>query len=117
MPSGFYPRRKGWQVKQWLANLLWDALKIFLGRGHDWVFDPQRAALARFRDRERWWAYRQKALATQDPRDDLRAQWFQARFGFETPPSAAINRGDLDPHARQLALDAVEKARATRQHP
>lgn len=103
-------------MKTWLANLLWDALKILWARAHDWFFDPARAARKRFRNRERWWAYKLKADATQDPHDDLRAQWWAETFGFETPPLAAVRRGDLDAAARTLAMNAVEKARATQGH-
>jgi hypothetical protein len=82
-------------MRQWIANCLWDALKLVAGRLHDWAFDPQRAVAARFRDRERWWSYRQKALQTKDPRDDMRAEWWRIRFAFETSPADAIERGDL----------------------
>jgi hypothetical protein len=82
-------------MKQWLANCLWDAVKLASGRLHDWIFDPRRAALARHRDRVRWWAYKLKAEQTQDPRDDMRAEWFRIRFNFETSPAEALVRGDL----------------------
>lgn len=99
-------------VKEWIAKCLWDGLKLFAGQVHDWVFDPQRAAKKRFKDRERWWAYRAKAAQTQDKRDDMRAEWFRIRFNFEVSPEEAIARGDLDPQAREIAMRGVEQARA-----
>ena len=83
-------------MKHFIANILWDALAMFLGRVHDWVFDPQRNARIRMRNRERWWAYHQKALATKDPRDDARANAWAIQFKFETSPEEAISRGDLN---------------------
>lgn len=85
-------------VREWIANAMWDALKLFAGRVHDWAFNPQRHAKIRFRNRERWWRYVLKAEKTKDPRDDMRAKAWQIEFGFETPPTAAIDRGDLDKH-------------------
>lgn len=87
------------RITAWLADCLWDALKLFAGRLHDFIFDPKRAAEARFRDRERWWRYTQKALATDNTRDDMRAEWWRIRFAFETSPDAAKLRGDLGPVA------------------
>lgn len=101
-------------MKAWIANLMWDALLIFSARLHDWVFDPDRHARIRFNHRKRWWAYHQKAQATKDPNDDLRARAWQIEFDFKTPPEEAMVRGDLDPDARQLAMDAVERARAAK---
>jgi hypothetical protein len=49
-------------MKAWLANLMWDALRIFAGRVHDWAFDPQRHARIRMAHRERWWDYYCKAM-------------------------------------------------------
>ena len=77
------------------ADILWKALALFLGRVHDWVFDPERAARSRFKNRERWWAYKLKADATKDPRDNMRAEWWRIHFSFETPPITALARGDL----------------------
>ncbi|MFH0981830.1 MAG: hypothetical protein V2A79_09855 [Planctomycetota bacterium] len=99
-------------MKAWLANLLWDALWLCLWRGHDWVFDPERAARIRFANRERWWAYHQKALTSLSKKDDMRADSWRIQFDFKTPPGEAVRRGDLDPHARRLAMAAVEKARS-----
>lgn len=99
-------------MKAWLANVFWDAMWLFLWRVHDWFFDPERAAKARFRDRERWWAYKLKADRTDSKKDDLRAEWFRIRFDFKTPPGDALVRGDLDPTARKIAMDAVESTRA-----
>jgi len=82
-------------MKAWIANLLWDALAIFLARVHDWIFDPDRAAAWRMKNRQRWWSYKLKADATKSTRDDLRARWYQITFGFETPPDKAVERGDL----------------------
>lgn len=82
-------------MKAWLANLIWDALWIVLHRLHDWVFDPARAAQARMRDRDIWWAYKLKADASGDERAIRRAKWFEVRFKFQTDPAAAFRRGDL----------------------
>ena len=99
-------------MKAYIANLLWDALWIFLHRVHDWFFDPKRAAEQRFRDRERWWAYKCKAEATASKKDDMRAEWFRLRFDFNTEPTRAQARGDLNPHPRVIAMKAVEETRA-----
>jgi len=82
-------------MKAWIANLLWDAMWIFLWRVHDWVFDPDRAARGRMKDRQRWWAYKRKAESTASKKDDMRARWFEIRFDFKTPPDEALARGDL----------------------
>ncbi len=102
-------------LAQPLANLFWDALKFCAGNVHDWSFDPRRAAGARMRDRQRWWTYKLKAEQTQDKRDDMRAEWFRIRFNFNVDPETALKRGDLDPQTRQLATDAMERARATQE--
>lgn len=81
-------------VKAWIADLLWDALKLFLGRIHDWCFDPGRHARIRMKHRERWWKYHQKAMRTKDPRDDMRAKAWAIEYKFETPPVDATMRGD-----------------------
>lgn len=99
-------------MKKWIADVLWDALWIFLRRLHDWFFDADRAVRQRFKDRERWWNYKLKAEQTASKRDDMRAEWFRVRFDFKTNPTAALARGDLDPHAKKLAMDAVEQTRA-----
>ena len=82
-------------MKTWIANALWSALAIFAGRLHDWIFDPNRAARIRFKNRETWWFYYQKSLKTKDARDDMRAHWWQIQFDFCTSPEAAKDRGDL----------------------
>ena len=82
-------------MKTFLANLLWDALAMFAGRVHDWIFDPERHAHIRMKHRRRWWAYHQKAKQTKSTRDDMRANAWAVQFRFETPPEEAINRGDL----------------------
>lgn len=82
-------------MKAWIANLLWDALAIFLARVHDWIFDPDRAARWRMKNRERWWAYKVKADATDNLRDDRRAEWYRITFDFQTSPDEAVRRGDL----------------------
>lgn len=82
-------------MKTWLANALWSALAIFLTRVHDWVFDPARAAKIRFKNREKWWWYHERASKTKNSRDDMRARWWQIQFDFKTPPVEAIARGDL----------------------
>lgn len=84
-------------MKAFIANILWDALAMFLGRVHDWVFDPQRNARIRMRNRERWWSYVQRAKATKDKRDDMRAEAWRIQFDFKTPPDEAVARGDLTP--------------------
>lgn len=94
---GAAPNRKDLPMKAWIANLLWDALWIVAWRLHDFAFDPDRAAKARFRDRQRWWAYYCKAEQTESKKDDMRAEWFRIRFQFETPPDEALKRGDLEP--------------------
>lgn len=104
-------------MKAWIANLLWDALLIVSVRAHDWVFDPERHARIRFQHRKRWWAYYQKALTTKDPKDDKRAEAWRIEFDFKTPPAEALVRGDLDPGARQMAIDVVEKNRAAGKGP
>ena len=82
-------------MKAWIANLLWDALWIFLRRVHDWFFDPERHARIRFQHRQRWWTYHQRAIETQSARDDMRARAWEIEFDFETPPDEALERGDL----------------------
>lgn len=82
-------------MKQWLANILWDAMLLFCGRVHDWVFDPKRAARVRMKHRQRWWAYEQRARQTESVRDDMRARAWAIQFEFKTPPDEAIARGDL----------------------
>lgn len=99
-------------MKAYLANLFWDAMWLFLWRAHDGFFDPRRAAERRFRCRERWWSYKRKADQTASKKDDMRAKWFEILFAFETPPTDALIRGDLDDHARRMALKAVEETRA-----
>lgn len=99
-------------MKAWLANLLWDALCMVSIRLHDWIFDPQRAAVMRFKNRERWYTYKTKAEQTQNKRDDLRARWWAVMFGFETPPIEAMRRGDLDIEARQMAMRKIDEVRA-----
>lgn len=79
----------------WLADILYGTLKMFGGRLHDWLFDPDRHARIRFAHRQRWWKYDQKAKATKDKRDDMRAKAWQIEYAFETPPDEAIARGDL----------------------
>ena len=83
------------KLMMWLADILVGALKLFAGWVHDWVFDPDRHARIRFHNRERWWKYQQKALATKDHRDDMRAKAWQIQYAFETPPDEAMARGDL----------------------
>lgn len=82
-------------MKAWIANLLWDAMWIFLRRVHDWAFDPERNARIRMKHRQRWWSYHQRALQTKSERDDMRANAWAIQFKFETPPDEAIARGDL----------------------
>jgi hypothetical protein len=83
-------------MKVWIANLLWDALAIFLGRVHDYLFSPARAAAIRFVARQRWWAYTQQAASpTGKARHDMRAEYFRILFSFETPPADAVARGDI----------------------
>jgi hypothetical protein len=84
-------------MKAWIANLLWDALGIFLGRLHDWIFDLNRAVRGRFRNREIWWRYYCKAKTTGSKRDDMRAEWYRIHFAFKTSPEEAVKRGDLEP--------------------
>jgi hypothetical protein len=102
-------------ISQWISNALWDGVKLFAGRVHDYFFDPVRAAKRRFADREKWWAYKIKSEQTKDKRDDMRAEWFRIRFDFETSPQDAVKRGDLDPAARQMAIDAVNRALAAKE--
>lgn len=104
-------------MKAWMADLMWGALLIVSRKLHSWVFDPERHARIRFEHRKRWWAYQQKALSTKAPWDDDRARAWQIQFDFKTPPAEAIARGDLDPEARQLAMDHVEKNRAAGKGP
>lgn len=82
-------------MRAYIANVLWNALALFLGRVHDWVFDPERSARIRFKNRKRWWAYHRKAAESGSKRDDMRAKAWQIQFKFETPPEDALNRGDL----------------------
>ena len=82
-------------MKAWIENLLWDALKMFAVRVHDWVFDPNRHARIRMKHRERWWAYKVKAEQTKDARDDMRALAWQIEYKFEVPPEVARARGDV----------------------
>lgn len=82
-------------MRQFLANLIWDALWIFLRRVHDWAFDPERNARIRMKHRERWWAYHCRALETKSERDDMRANAWALQFKFETSPEDAKARGDL----------------------
>jgi len=84
-------------MKAWLANMLWDALWIFLRRVHDWAFDPERNARIRMKHRQRWWSYHQRALQTKSERDDMRAQAWAIQFDFRTSPDEALIRGDLEP--------------------
>ena len=99
-------------MKTWLVNMVWDALHLVAWRLHDWFFDAERAAAARMRDRERWWSYHCKAQATPCPKDDVRAKWFEARFGFKTPPEVAKARGDLTPgDVAQWDGPAADRAR------
>ena len=100
----------------WLADVFWDALMIFGGKLHDWVFSEARATKIRMKNREWWWARTQKAKATANPRDDMRAAFWQILFGFETSPDDAKARGDLDPASRKMAMDAVEAARVAANH-
>jgi len=99
-------------MKTYLANLMWDALLIFCTRLHDYIFDPERAARIRFAHRERWWQYKLRAEQTKSKRDDLRAKWWATMFDFKTNPTAALARGDLDQHARDIAMKAVEETRS-----
>lgn len=82
-------------IKAWIADQLWNALKLFLGRVHDWVFSPERNARIRMKNRKRWWRYHLKAQRTNDKRDDMRAKAWQIQFKFETSPEDAEERGDL----------------------
>jgi hypothetical protein len=92
-------------MRTWLANIIWDALWIFLRRVHDWIFDPDRNARIRFRNRERWWSYHQRAIATPDnQRDDMRAKAWRIQFDFKTPPDEAIARGDLSKYSGEHQL-------------
>lgn len=83
------------KIVLWLADVFWDALKIFAGRIHDWFFSEDRAARLRMKKREWWWARSEKAKATENPRDDMRARFWQILDDFETPPADAVARGDL----------------------
>ena len=103
-------------MKAWIAQLLWDAMAIFLARVHDWIFSPERSARIRFANREKWWRYRQRAAETKSPRDDMRANSWAITFDFKTPPTVALARGDLDASARKLAMDAVEANRIRNPH-
>lgn len=98
-------------MKAWLANLIWDALLLVSVRLHDWFFSEERAAKQRFRHRELWWRYACRAAETNSTHDDMRARWWAVQFDFKTPPTEAVARGDLDPHARDVAMDAIRKAR------
>lgn len=82
-------------MKAWIANLLWDAMWIFLRRVHDWFFNPERHARIRFQHRQRWWAYKLKTDQTQSERDNMRAEAWAIEFDFKTPPDEAVARGDL----------------------
>lgn len=97
----------------WMADCLWAALAVVAGRFHDYLFGEERQARIRFWHRERWWKCEQRAMLTGNKRDDMRAKAWAIQFGFQTPPQEAIERGDLDPAARRLAMDAIEKARKT----
>lgn len=101
-------------MKTWIANLLWDALWIFLRRVHDWAFEPERHARIRMTHRERWWAAHCRAQETDSKRDDARARAWAIQFEFKTPPAVAKVRGDLDPLGRQAAADAMDRSRAAR---
>lgn len=85
-------------MKAWLVNIMWDALAMFAVRVHDWVFDPDRSARIRMKNRKRWWAYYLKAARTKTKRDDLRAKSWQIQFRFEVSPNMAEARGDIDPY-------------------
>lgn len=100
----------------WLADAMWDALRLLAGWLHDWVFSEERAARLRMKKREWWWARTEKAKTTKSPRDDMRARFWQILDAFETPPSEAVARGDLDPASRRAAMDAVETNRVTTAH-
>ena len=82
-------------MKAILANMLWDVLELVCKKAHDFTFDPERHARIRMKNRERWWAYRQKAERTKKKRDDMRALAWQSEFKFETPPDEARKRGDV----------------------
>ena len=82
-------------MKQFIVNIMWDALAIVLVRAHDWVFAPQRHARIRMKHRDRWWAYHLKATRTKSLKDNMRADAWAIQGKFETPPSDAIARGDL----------------------
>jgi hypothetical protein len=98
-------------MKAWIVNLMLDVLRILCRRAHDWLFDPERHARIRFRNRERWWAYKCKADATKDPKDDMRARAWQIEFDFKTSPDDAVKRGDLNMAQRDMAMKSVEKSR------
>ena len=85
-------------MKQFIVNIMWDALAIVLVRAHDWVFDPQRQARIRMKHRDRWWAYHLKAVKTKSKRDNLRADAWAIQGKFETPPNEVIARGDVKPY-------------------
>jgi len=85
---------------------------LLAGWLHDWVFSPERAAKIRMANRERWWRYVRRARSTPFSRDDMRAEFWRISCGFETPPDEARARGDLDPQAQQMAMDAVMRNRS-----
>ena len=85
-------------MKQFIVNIMWDALAIVAVRAHDWVFDPDRSARIRMQHRNSWWYYHCKAQLSKAERDDKRARAWAIQFDFKTPPAAAIARGDLNPY-------------------
>jgi len=84
------------KMKIWIADLLWNALQIFAGRVHNWIFSPKRNAKIRMKNRERWWEYHCRAVGTpENSRDDMRANAWAIHFGFKVSPMEAVHRGDL----------------------
>lgn len=98
-------------MKAWLAELMLGALKIAWVSAYKWLLDPDRHARIRFRHRERWWKYYQRALETKSGLDDMLAEAWRIEYDFKTPPAVAKARGDLDPEARKIASDAMERNR------
>lgn len=82
-------------MKRWLAGIMWDALGIFLSRVRDYALSSERNAKQRYKDRLRWWHYKEKAEESGNVTAKMLAEALQIRFKFETPPADAVARGDL----------------------
>ena len=103
-------------MKAWLVEVALLTLRKLWKGGYRWLLDPQRHARIRFARREFWWRWHQRALQTKDEWDDMLAEAWRIEDGFETSPDKAKERGDLDPKARKLAADAMERNRIASQH-